>query len=167
MGTTPNYGWPYPELTNIPDGATQMKSLANGIDTTLKAQINAPIQQWTPTFTGFTLGNGIIQYASYRKVGGLCYAWLRINAAASAPTTAFTSFMGISSPVPYTGEGAGLAWFVSASVAKLGVMQTVAAGFQLDALRQADLGFASASSIWGTGSWPIGSVLKAQIMYPI
>lgn len=37
MGTTPNYAWPYPELTSPPDGAGQIKALANAIDTTMKA----------------------------------------------------------------------------------------------------------------------------------
>lgn len=36
MGTTPNYLWPYPELTDPPDGATQIKALANAVDTSLK-----------------------------------------------------------------------------------------------------------------------------------
>lgn len=36
MGTTPNYTWPYPELTDPPDGATQIKSLANAVDGTVK-----------------------------------------------------------------------------------------------------------------------------------
>jgi len=45
MGTTPNYTWPYPELTDPPDGAGQIKALANAIDTSLKQLIdplNAP-----------------------------------------------------------------------------------------------------------------------------
>lgn len=41
MGTTPNYTWPYPELTDKPDGATQIKALANAADSTLKAQVAA------------------------------------------------------------------------------------------------------------------------------
>lgn len=32
---TPNYGFPYPELTDAPDGATQMEALAAAIDSAL------------------------------------------------------------------------------------------------------------------------------------
>src|SRR3982750_1428346 len=37
MGTTTNYGWPYPELTDETDGASQMKALAQAADVSLKA----------------------------------------------------------------------------------------------------------------------------------
>jgi len=36
MGNTPNYTWPYPELTDPPDGAGQIKALALAVDTSLK-----------------------------------------------------------------------------------------------------------------------------------
>jgi len=36
MGTTPNYAWPYPELTDPPDGASQIKALAVASDATTK-----------------------------------------------------------------------------------------------------------------------------------
>ncbi len=35
MGTTTNYGWPYPASTDTPDGATQIRSLADAIDLTV------------------------------------------------------------------------------------------------------------------------------------
>ena len=35
MGTTAKYGWPYPELTDPPDGPAQLKALAEGIENTL------------------------------------------------------------------------------------------------------------------------------------
>jgi hypothetical protein len=37
MGTTPNYLWPYPELTDPPDGPGQIEALANAADATVKA----------------------------------------------------------------------------------------------------------------------------------
>ena len=37
MGTTPTYTWPYPELTDPPDGAGQIKALANAVDATIAA----------------------------------------------------------------------------------------------------------------------------------
>jgi len=33
---TPNYGWPFPALTDPPDGASQIEALARAVDTTLK-----------------------------------------------------------------------------------------------------------------------------------
>lgn len=37
MGTTPNYGFPYPEPEDAPDGAAQIEALAAAADTTIKA----------------------------------------------------------------------------------------------------------------------------------
>jgi len=37
MGTTTNYGWAYPETTDAADGPAQFASLAQDIDTTVKA----------------------------------------------------------------------------------------------------------------------------------
>jgi len=58
MGTTTNYQIPYPELTDPPDGAGQMKALATkvdtqlkAVDTTLRAGIVA-VQVGTVTLTG-------------------------------------------------------------------------------------------------------------------
>jgi hypothetical protein len=36
VGTTTNYAWPYPELTDPPDGAGQIKALATAADATVK-----------------------------------------------------------------------------------------------------------------------------------
>ena len=43
MGLTPVYNWPYPELNNPPDGATQMKNLALGIEGTVKTNALPPL----------------------------------------------------------------------------------------------------------------------------
>lgn len=37
MGTTPGYAWPYPELTDPPDGPAQIKALAQAIEATMTA----------------------------------------------------------------------------------------------------------------------------------
>lgn len=41
MGTTPDYGLPYPEASDPPDGATQMQSLATAVDTLVGAAVQA------------------------------------------------------------------------------------------------------------------------------
>lgn len=44
MGTTPVYGWPYPELTpDPPDGPAQIKALATAIENTIKGTVSL---QW-------------------------------------------------------------------------------------------------------------------------
>ncbi len=53
MGTTPNYDLPYPEESDSPDGATQMKLLAQAIDTalaTIVSQLQSGIDLATPLF---------------------------------------------------------------------------------------------------------------------
>ena len=40
MGTTGNYGFHYPESTDAPDGAGQMQTLAEDVDTSLKTVDN-------------------------------------------------------------------------------------------------------------------------------
>jgi hypothetical protein len=37
MGTTPNYQWPYPESTDVPDGAAQIRALGQAVDATMLA----------------------------------------------------------------------------------------------------------------------------------
>ncbi len=61
MGTTTTYGWPYPELTDPPDGAGQIKALANAVDTTvgkglpIYARPSGGASDWN--FTGTTYAN--------------------------------------------------------------------------------------------------------------
>jgi hypothetical protein len=45
MGTTSKYAWPYPELTDPPDGASQIKALAVAIDATVKNVDEPPLLQ--------------------------------------------------------------------------------------------------------------------------
>lgn len=66
MGTTPNFGFPYPELGDPPDGATQTSALANAVDSTLAAQVAAlladingiaePVYAYKTTQSGFPVG---------------------------------------------------------------------------------------------------------------
>lgn len=40
MPTSPNYGFPYPSVSDAPDGPTQIGALANAVDAALATQIN-------------------------------------------------------------------------------------------------------------------------------
>ena len=66
MATTPNNGWTIPADTDlVRDGAAAMRTLGNGIDTTLGKWTS-----YTPTVggTGWSLGNGTVQ-GQYQRIG--------------------------------------------------------------------------------------------------
>ena len=42
MGTTTNYAWPYPELTDPPNGPAQIKALADAVDLSAKTFLPPP-----------------------------------------------------------------------------------------------------------------------------
>lgn len=70
MGFTPTYAWPYPELTDIPDGAGQMKALAEAIDTSLGG-LDSEVGTNTTAIAGNTTS---IQGLSARLLTGLSTA---------------------------------------------------------------------------------------------
>lgn len=81
---TPNYAWPYPELSDPPNGPSQDAALALAIDTQLKtvdtagqaataalAVLNGPLTAYTPTFTMQT-ANGVAS-GGYWQAGKIVY----------------------------------------------------------------------------------------------
>lgn len=69
-GTTTNFGWTYPTNTDyVKDGATAMQTIATSIDTSLNSLTGTSTawQNWTPTFTNLTVGNGTL-VARYSKI---------------------------------------------------------------------------------------------------
>jgi hypothetical protein len=66
--TTTNYGFPYPESSDPPNGPAQLSALATGVDTSLNtvAGYVGSWTTWTPTYTGLTIGNGTLQ-AVYKQ----------------------------------------------------------------------------------------------------
>lgn len=63
MGTTPKYLWPYPELTDPPDGPAQIKALALAIDDTINK--GTPVQQCgevTITITADVVGSKSVTF---------------------------------------------------------------------------------------------------------
>lgn len=169
MGTTPNYSWPYPELTDRPDGAAQIKALANSVDTTLKAQISPSDTSFTPVVTGMTLGNGAIS-GNYYKVGSLCYLNFSITAAAAAPTTAFVASqqVTVTTPVPNRNHSAfGYCRFTGSSPWKWGIIETYGtSGLKIWGIRPSDLGFVNPDVAWGTAVWPVSTSVFGQIVCP-
>lgn len=55
MGNTPKYGWPYPELTDAPDGPAQIKALALAIEAALAPAI--PTVQTNPVNVTIVINN--------------------------------------------------------------------------------------------------------------
>lgn len=74
---TPNYSFPYPQSTDVPDGASQIQALAGAVDTALHAsdvnitalQAQNTLVTYTPTFTMGT-PNGTV-YGEYYQFGKL------------------------------------------------------------------------------------------------
>ncbi len=66
--TTTNYGFPYPESSDPPNGPSQFSALATAVDTSLNtvAGYVGSWTTWTPTYTGLTIGNGTLQ-AVYKQ----------------------------------------------------------------------------------------------------
>jgi hypothetical protein len=64
MGNTPIYGWPYPELTDPPDGPAQIRALGTAIEGTLAAKAPFAISAGsTPVqLTASTAGNVAVTF---------------------------------------------------------------------------------------------------------
>ena len=63
MGFTPNFNFPYPELTDTPDGATQVKALADAVDAEIEhvlsgGTVSSPVLIVTDTWHTITLDSG-------------------------------------------------------------------------------------------------------------
>lgn len=66
--TTTNYGFPYPESSDPPNGPSQFSALATAVDTSLNtvAGYVGSWLTWGPTYTGLTIGNGTVE-ALYKQ----------------------------------------------------------------------------------------------------
>jgi hypothetical protein len=181
MGLTPVYSWPYPELNNPPDGATQMKNLALAIEPTVKTNADnvaaigtgsfGAFTPYTPAggLAGVTIGNGSYN-VNYRRIGGLVWIQLNINAAASGVTTVFaagnlmmklpfTSNNYYTNGAAYWAPGGGGAY--KAGLCSLSAPDT----FIVFALRQTDAAYAAPSAVWGTAAWGTNANLNATLVY--
>jgi hypothetical protein len=68
MATTTNYGWTTPNDTDpFKNGASAIRTLGSAIDTTAANTWKA-WTAYTPTFTGFTIGNGVLDFA-FTQIG--------------------------------------------------------------------------------------------------
>lgn len=91
MGTTPNYGIPYPEPTDKPkDIAAHFKNLADGLDAALTAGATPPPPDsgWI-SVSSFSLGWTAQASVRYRKLGGIVFLQGRLTGGTSTGT-AFT-----------------------------------------------------------------------------
>lgn len=103
MGTTGTYGWAYPEPTDAPDGATQIKALAQAADATLSSmdtRLSQPVR------------------ASLRQLTHTQVTQRNTNTAIEMDTVDFDSHGGWSAgnPTRYTCKVAGIYQFVGGIV---------------------------------------------------
>jgi hypothetical protein len=97
--TTTNYGFPYPESSDPPNGPAQFSALATGVDTSLNtvAGYVGSWTTWTPTYTGLTIGNGTLQ-AVYKqdisKTGSktIHFKWRLVSGSTTAYSATQVSF---------------------------------------------------------------------------
>lgn len=85
-GTTPNYALRFPDLTDTPDGATQIHNLASDVDAAL-ATASAPpvVATYTPAVGGSGGATWAIQTGWYFRLGKQVFfcAYLHVNAPGS------------------------------------------------------------------------------------
>lgn len=60
MPTTPNYGWTYPSSSGyVKNGASDMQTIATGVDTTLGTALNNKTRSGLVLITSQTIGSGV------------------------------------------------------------------------------------------------------------
>jgi hypothetical protein len=91
MASTPNFAWPTPDDTDpVGDGALDMRSLGNAIDSTLGDAWIA----YTPTFTQGATITKTVQNARYKKIGKTVVVQVYLIAT-SAGTAANIVYIGL------------------------------------------------------------------------
>jgi hypothetical protein len=86
MATTPNYGWTTPNDSDpFKDGALAIRTLGNAIDSTA-ANTWKSWTAYTPTFTGFSLGNGTLSFA-YAQIGKTVHVRGRVTLGTTSTMT--------------------------------------------------------------------------------
>lgn len=105
MGTTPIYAWPYPELIDPPDGASQIKALALAVETTMSRLPYAMAAgQLLMAANGQTVIAGTITFPAGRFTQTPLVTLTSLyNPASSASQRAYTPF--IASPFSNTSMG--------------------------------------------------------------
>lgn len=100
MGVTTHFSFRYPELTDTPDGATQMQNLASDVDAALNIFESAfTFADYTPVWTGLSSLGTSTSTGRYIKAGKLVVFTAKLvaagttslgtgNIAASLPVTA-------------------------------------------------------------------------------
>lgn len=76
MASTPTYAWPTPDDTDpVGDGALDMRTLGNSIDSTVSSLLGTPANYtpvWTSTGTAPNIGNGFIS-GHFFEINKLAY----------------------------------------------------------------------------------------------
>lgn len=84
MPNTPVYSWPYPALSDTPNGPTQMQSLAVAVENTVQSLFNPTFTTYVPVFAGLGGGNTLTQTGRYLRFGKMCFVAATMTVTAGA-----------------------------------------------------------------------------------
>lgn len=167
-GTTTNNGWDYPSSTDlVKDGAVNIQTLAQDIDTSIGTGLLA-WQTWAPTLSaGWANGNGVWT-AKYVKIGKTVIA---MGYFAVGSTTTKGTTLAVSLPVTSANAATinGTAWCGttnSSGLSNLAVFPTGTASFNLYSQNTAGT-YVSWSNVTSTApiTWATNSILSFTVIY--
>ena len=120
MASTPNNAWPTPDDTDpVGDGALDMRSLGDAIDSTLGI-----VQNWTsftPSWTNLTVGNGVVS-AAYSRFNKILFVRVYFD---FGSTSSLTGALQMTLPASLTQNTASQEAIGQAEVTKTGVFATL------------------------------------------
>lgn len=168
MATTTNNGWTTPDDTNlVKNGAADMRTLGQAIDTSIGTGLLA-WQSYTPTVTGWTVGNGTFD-CRYAKLGKTVFvAFYFVDGSTTAETTQFIFTLppGLPARNGFNINGVGAIQSTPnalAIVAQNAASTTSVSVFVMDA----SVTYAKATNIATgvPGTWAAGDYIKASFTY--
>ena len=100
-GTTPIYGFPYPESSDLVANYPGLgQNLAEDVETEIATKLTNPMWvSYTTTLTNITLGNGSLT-ARYQRIGKTVIGWFSLG---FGSTTAVTGSASFTLPSNYSG----------------------------------------------------------------
>lgn len=127
MPNTPIYSFPYPALSDAPNGPSQMQALATAVENTVNTLLNPTFSTYVPVWSGLGGGNTLTQTGRYLKLGKLCFvaATMTVTAGANLGLGTITCTLPFQAANPgnnqqWTGNGVlggGAGYLITATVA--------------------------------------------------
>lgn len=112
MPNTPVYSFPYPALTDSPNGPTEMQSMALSIESTIQTLNSPTFTTYVPVWSGLGGGNVLTQTGRYMRLGKLCWmaATMTVSSGANLGTGAISCTLPFQAASPgnnqqWTGNG--------------------------------------------------------------